>query len=292
MATVMTTDPAVNRTVKPRGPSPQAVDAFAASVIADKFDEATCDAVYCTPQWWRNRRALYLSRVKANATLTEVAATQEATASEAARVSEAAMQPLPDSLTLGEIRERVAAIDAKIPTQTIAQLAVAFGRWVAHVEQLHSKVRAGKQGAHDAKYAAEQFLFQNCGEHGLDPQIDQIQRQTAQVQARADEHRKALRAGALVAEQRKQVERIAAGELGAPAEMVKALGREAAAKRFYFAAKARLAQAIDLAARQPEIEAAIERDQAELAKLQDELQDANEVRRQRMIRPENMAWCE
>ncbi len=155
---------------------------------------------------------------------------------------------------------------------------------------------AARGAVESARTRAEQTLYQTADDAGPDHASLSLQGQCEELQRRIAERLPVLQASERhIQEQQTLCERIASGDISPPyvlGQTVTGDSKVAAIKRLYVSARERLNELYEMVAAKPSVEKANAADQAELARLQAKIGEANQAALLRLSKPENMKWCE
>ncbi len=283
--------------------SRSAIRAYRESVARGECDETILFNGRKLKIEWDKDRTVYLSRVQACESLRVDLPKLEAAAAEAAKaVMEAkafAGSPLPDNVTVGDLRQRLHAANYTVPVGTLTQLGTAL-QWFAnsmpdgYLGRLGSSAIRSHAAVSDCRSRAEQVLYQSTPDQRPDSTAQALQQQIEQVKARISERRPVLQAEELIVKQRAHCESLARGDISPPITpgALTVDDKSAWLTRAYRAARARLDELMGLLAGRQDAETANAKDIAELGKLNVKLQAANESRKARMFAVENMRWAD
>ena len=285
-------------------PSKAAIAAYRESVFSGQCDAQILFDARRIEAEWRSDRQTYLAREAAVASLRdELPRLQQKAAELAKQVGAAesfASSPIPDTVTVGELRDRLQGFKPPLKTGTPAELANALLRYVdampgGFVGAAKSAVVKAKGAVDSCRQRAEFTLRQTSVDGGQDATVARITAKAADIRKRIAGRRETLDAEALVMRQQAHCEAIARGDIEPrqrPMEPVTLTSRMDGIKAFYHAARARLDRLYELLAGKPAAIAANERDQTELAKLQVKANEAREAALQRLADPKAMKWCD
>ena len=298
MSTILETATDVVATLAGHGPQHR----YRQSVFDGNYDEGVCFDARRIRSEWEVDRQRYLSRVAASESLaTEVPRLQAIAAEATKAVADAenfARLPLPDGLTIGELRARFAAAGAKITSNTPAELAATLQWYVngmpnGHLGTLKSKAIRSQGAIADCRSRAEQTLYQTAPDVGPDHATLSLQQRCEEIRRRIAARQPTLQAEQHIAQQRTECEAIAAGE--APVPPMQGLtteGKSEWLRRTYRAARAKLDELCDLVAGKADAEVANARDGEELQRLTAKLAEAHRAALLRLADAKNMRWCE
>lgn len=267
------------------------------SVFDGTMDEAVLTAARRIPAEWEADRRTYEARVEAKRVLDEDVPRLEEAAHFAAEALEAARglatSPLPDSTTIGQLREKLATL-TKVPTSTVADLsraiqeAVADGPRRGGIGRLKSRLSEARQGALTAQQRAEQLLFQTAANPPADTTAAIASRQQI-VRRQISERQETLTAEAQAAEVQKQCERAAKGEL-VPVQV--GLPPSTSNAGIYRFLRTKLDRLLDLASGRQTAEKQNAADEAELSNLQAQLEQARRAYLDQVSDPVAMKWVD
>jgi hypothetical protein len=240
-------------------------DAYRQSVFDGIYSQDICEAAAMTKAEWEGHRRWYQRRQDAARGLTERLPVLE----QAAAAEQAALGPI---LTLADsVRQTQAAA---------ARDRVTFTR-----------------------QAAEEILLTTAATPPANPEADRLRSTILDLERRVHARREILGVERLIAEMRARIDGISTGRisivdfaewqaryLAGPPSLREQVVRENG--RLLAEAKAELARLLNLVKQRPAAEQANAADQAELARLQRDLEAAESKTREWQLVPENMRWSE
>ena len=173
MSTILETATDVVATLAGHGPQHR----YRQSVFDGNYDEGVCFDARRIRSEWEVDRQRYLSRVAASESLaTEVPRLQAIAADVAktlAEVESFARSPLPDSMTVAELRGKFTAAGAKIGDNTPAELSAVLQWYVdpmpaGHLGQLKSRAIRSQSAIGDCRSRVRQILGQTAADSRAD----------------------------------------------------------------------------------------------------------------------------
>jgi hypothetical protein len=275
-------------------PSRKAIRAYRESVFDGTCDEGTLfNARQIRAEWERDRRT-YQARVRACEILTvDVPRLEKAVAETAKGLAEAetfARSPIPDSMSVAQLRERIRAVNPSLSAGSPDELAagllfLADTLPTGALGTLYLKAAAARNDLDDMRSRSRRTLIETGAETVVDPQSRKLSERITRLREAIAARSPTLDAEAAAKRQRAICERIAAGDVEPPKEYAGSVAR------FYRGARTTLDRLLDLVAGKADAVAANQRDQEELAVLQGKIGEARQAALLRAADPRAMRWC-
>jgi hypothetical protein len=274
--------------------------AYEQSVFDNRCDEQVLfQARRIRPEWERDRTT-YQARVRACEVLKCEVPRLEASAAEAARAAadaEAfARSPLADGSTIGELRQRVLAVDPQRRVGTPAELAQGLLFLVGSmpdgaVGRLKSKALAARAAVADTAAQAQRLLRLSAATVAPDGEVAKLGSRINQLQQQIAGRREVLEAEGKLPATRAECESLAAGNRPPDFASYHAPGQKRIPlAMLYREARHKLDRLCELLARKPDAERDNARDLEELAQLKEKLQAAQQAALVRLGDARDMKW--
>jgi hypothetical protein len=250
---------------------------------------------------WTRDRATFEARQQACEVLRVKVPELERVAAGAARAAAEAEAfsrgTIADSMSVAELRQRIAAAHPTLRVGTPTELAAAL-QWFTGtmpnqgVGILKSKAITARAAVQDTIARAQQVLRQTAAEHREDPEVARLAGKMAELESRIRSRHEVLAAESKVAAARAQCEKIASGDRPSDFSSYHQPGQQRPPlATLYRAARARLDQLLDLVARKPDAARDNQRDLEELAQLKVKLGETQHAALVRLADPKAMKWC-